>query len=382
MRVAIVRRELNTSFSMDVYADSLVRGLKAIRPDWEIIELYPQAIHQTDRNAIVKRLRNYYEHYWCYPRKAREKAVDIFHVVDHSDGHLVYTLKKSAVPVVVTCHDLINLFQPENAKHQALLPWLSSALWRYSIQGLKHAHHVVAVSKHTAMDVQSALDIHTDRLSVVYNAVETVYRTLSPEEYSSIYQQYSIPQNRFCFLNVGSNQPRKNVTTILKVLKNLVTESFTGQERPSVHFIKAGADFTEQQKVFIKQYNLSSYITHIEYPDKATLVQLYNLADVLVAPSLYEGFGITILEAMACGTPVITSNVSSLPEIVGSAGILVNPHDIEEITEALHNLQLKTDLRQTLERQGLSHVKEFTWERSAANVARVYEMLYQDCVKG
>lgn len=369
MRVAIVRRIPNTSFSMDVYADGLIRGLKAVRPNWEILELQPQG--HPSNHRLCHKLGNYYEQYWHYPRTIQQCPADIFHVIDHSDGHLVRWLNSAAAPVVATCHDLINLLQPANANHQAALPMLSSQLWNYSVKGLRWADHVVTVSAHTAQDVTNLLNIPSHHMTVVHNAVEAVFHPLPTATVAPVFQQYQIPKNRFYLLNVGSSQPRKNMITLLQVLAKLTTSD----SGASVHLLKAGADFTDEQRSFIQQHNLDGYITHIKNPDKATLVKLYNAADVLVAPSLYEGFGITILEAMACGTPVITSNVSSLPEISGDAAILLEPMDGAAIANAIHALKASPLLYQDLVCKGLVHVKDFTWTHSAEKVSQVYERL-------
>lgn len=374
MRIAIVRRIPNTSFSMDVYADGLISGLKTVRPDWEIIELQPQA-NSAEKSNLSHKLGKYYEQYWRYPQAIKKKAADIFHVIDHSDGHLVRWLKSTTAPVVATCHDLINLLQPANANHQAALPMLSSALWNYSVKGLRGADHVVTVSAHTAKDVRNLLDIPDNNLTVVHNAVEAVFHQLPANTVKPVFDQYKIPPERFCLLNVGSSQPRKNITTVLKVMAKLVSQQSDASVGQSIHLIKAGADFTAEQLSIIQAYGLANHITHIRNPDKATLVKLYNAADVLVAPSLYEGFGITILEAMACGTPTITSTVSSLPEISGDAAILVEPNDVDAIASAILSLKAAPLLCQELIEKGLEHVKAFTWQNSAEKVSQVYEQL-------
>ena len=128
MRIAIVRRAPNTSFSMDVYANGIVSGLRAVRPNWEIVEIQPK-IAQRKRLGAIKKLfgkaSKYYEQYWRYPQVVKACDADVVHIIDHSDGHLAYWLKGSSAATVITCHDLINFFQPENASHQALLPGVS-----------------------------------------------------------------------------------------------------------------------------------------------------------------------------------------------------------------------------------------------------------------
>ena len=169
-------------------------------------------------------------------------------------------------------------------------------------------------------------------------------------------------------MNVGSNNSRKNVSTFLEVLSVLKTLGL------QIHFWKAGADFNSEQKDFIKNHHLEDSITYLGKPDEHTLVQIYSAADILVAPSLYEGFGMTVLEAMACGTPVISSNVTSLPEVAGDAAILVEPKDVQAIANAVCRLK-DDDYRNSLITKGLARVQKFTWENTAEQIIDVYKQI-------
>ncbi|KST64269.1 glycosyltransferase family 4 protein [Mastigocoleus testarum] len=370
MRVAIVRRAPRASFSMDVYADGLVSGLKAIRPDWEIIELTPNIPQNQTRtlqfSSLLNGLNKYHQRYWQYPQDLKKQKVDIFHVIDHSDGHLCRWLKKTGKPVVVTCHDLINFVQPENGHNRALIPAISMPVWKFSVEGICEADRIITVSEHTAKDVETILDIKFQKLTVVPNAVEGIFRPISQVEIDDFRTQYNISPETVCILNVGSNHPRKNVLTILKVLEKLIEKGLP------VHFFKTGEQWTQELKTFIDDRNLNQNITYLGKPDKDTLVKIYNSADILLAPSLYEGFGMTILEAMSCGTPAIASNVSSLPEVAGDAAILVDPLNIQQIVEAVCRLHEEPELRQSLIDKGLARAKKFTWEKTAEQVTEIY----------
>ena len=366
MRVAIVRRALNASFSMDVYADGLIGGLRAVRPDWTLIEIAPTFAEY--QGSITTRMGKYYQRYCQFPRQLQRRTdVDLFHIVDHSDAHLVYALAKGQQKSVVTCHDLINYIQPENLDNQARFPWVSKSIWNYAVQGLRQSDQVMTVSNHTAQDVMTIFGIAPNRLTTAHNGVDAVYQPRSPDQIAAVRAQYNIDSNTFCWLNVGSNHPRKNVLTVLKAL------ALMRQQNQAVHFIKAGADFTNDQKSFINSQNLTDWVSYVEKPDKGTLVDLYGAADALVAPSFYEGFGITVLEAMACGTPVITSNVTSLPEVVGDAGIMVPPEDVSAIAQATQRLKTHPGEAARLSRLGLERVKQFTWQNAAEIVACQYE---------
>lgn len=369
MRVAIVRRALNASISMDVYADGLVSGLRQVRPDWEIVEITPSFSEY--QGSMLSRVGKYYQRYWRFPRRIQRAGIDLYHIVDHSDAHLVYSLSKANKPTVVTCHDLINYIQPENLDNQSKVPLVSKLIWNYCVRGICQANHIVTVSDHTARDVTNIFGIDPTRLTTAHNGVASIYQPLPPEASAAARAQYGLNPSTFCWLNVGSNHPRKNVLAILQALALLC------QKNVPVHFIKAGADFTDEQKKFIDCQNLTDQVSYIQKPDRETLVQLYCAADALVAPSHYEGFGITPLEAMACGTPVITSNVTSLPEVVGDAGIMLPPDDIAAIARATQMLIDNPDEKHRLIQAGLRRVNAFTWENAAKTVAEVYEAVYQ-----
>jgi glycosyltransferase involved in cell wall biosynthesis len=360
MRVLIVRTM--PEFSMDVYADGLIAGLKAVRPDWEIAAIAPRPVSRSSR-SLQTRLDKYNERFWKFPKRVHQQAADLVHIIDHSDGHLLYGLNK---PAVITCHDLINYFYSQNLGGSVRLPWVSDALWRRSIHGMKHANHIVTVSQQTAQDVAQVLAVSPDRLTVVPNAVSG-FRVL--DHRAALRSQLYLSPDTICLLNVGSNHPRKNLATVLQVVHTLKSQNIP------VQLWKAGADFTAAQKDWIAAHDLQSVITYWGKPDQPKLMELYNAADLLLAPSTHEGFGLTLLEAMACGTPVVTANTSAMPEVVGNAGVLVEPLNGEAIAAAILHLQRDQPYRQLLSQRGLERVQAFTWESVAAQIAPIYESL-------
>ncbi len=370
MKIAILRRSPGIAYSMDVYADALVEGLKTVRPTWEIIEAFPQNPAKGNRtNSLVKGIQKYHQRYWQYPRQLKTCGADIFHVIDHSDGYLVNWLKQSSTPVVVTCHDLINLIHPELFRDRARFPWLSLATWKFSLQSMCNAHRIISVSNHTAQDMMHHLKVNSRQIHTVPNGVDNIFQVNNAQVETHFRKTLNIAENTCCLLNVGSNNPRKNIITILRVLNRLQKQNFP------THFWKAGDDFTEDQKRFIAEHQLETCISYLGKPDKETLIQIYNSADVLVAPSSYEGFGITVIEAMACGLPVITSNVTSLPEVVDDAAILIDPLDVEGITESVKQIFTNSAIKNQLIEKGLKRSKHFNWHSSAEQIAQVYESL-------
>lgn len=371
MRLAIVRRELGVALSMDVYADNLVAELKALRPDWQIVEVAPQPWSRNQENLWHSGtgVRKYCERFWHHPQQVCQIKADIYHIIDHTNAHLAYWLKWKGKPIVITCHDLVPFVYPEILKGQSRFPAFSMASWQFSVRGMRDANCVVAVSSNTAQDVREKLGIESQRIAVVANGVEASFRSLPSQEVKSFRQQYQRSPEEICLLNVGSTHQRKNILTVLNVLKVLKDRGV------SVRLWRSGGKFMADQAAFIKEHDLDRDILDFGIADRNTLIQLYNAADVLLAPSLYEGFGLTVLEAMACGLPAIASQVSSLPEVVGNAAVLVEPMDIQAMSEAVLCLKQNSIVRQKWIERGFIRAKQFTWKRSVEHLVSIYEQL-------
>jgi glycosyltransferase involved in cell wall biosynthesis len=371
MKIGIVRREPKVAFSMDVYADNLVAELKELRPDWEILEIAPQPWSKNLENLwrTGNPIRKYYERFYHHPKAVKQVDADLFHIIDHSDAHIAYGLKKIGKPVVVTCHDLVQFIYPEIMKNQARFPAFSLAVWQYCVKGITLADRTIAVSSNTAQDVAHWLNVTPDKIAVVPNGVDTVFDLVDKKTVADWKQQHTKSPDEICLLHVGSNQHRKNIETVLKVIKAIAEQDIP------VRLWKVGGDFHPEQEQYIAANNLGEHITLASNPEQEALINFYNAADVLVAPSLYEGFGLTVLEAMACGTPTITSNVSSIPEVAGDAAVLVDPTDVVAITEAVLRINRDLAFRQDLIDRGLARVKEFSWKKTAEQTAQLYEQV-------
>ena len=373
MKLAIVRREPNVAISMDVYADNLVAQLKEIRPDWEIVEVSPQP--WSDESGDIwhsgNPLRKFYERFYNHPRTVNQTEADLYHIIDHTDAHVAYGLKKRGKTVVVTCHDLVQYIYPEILKNEAKFPAFSMAVWRYCVKGINVADRTIAISTNTARDIDRWLNTNLEKVEIVPNGVGSECRILPDETVVAWKQQYIKSDTEICLLHVGTNHHRKNVETVLKALKAIADLNIP------VRLWKVGEDFYPEQKQYIRDNNLTEHITFIKTPNREAIIKFYNAADVLIAPSLYEGFGLTVLEAMACGTPTITANVSSIPEVAGNAAVLVEPTDVDAITQAVLRINEDAVFRQDLIDKGLARVREFTWRKTAEKTANLYEQIIQ-----
>ena len=314
-------------------------------------------------------LKKYYERFYNHPRTVNQIDADLFHIIDHTNAHVAYGLKKSGKSVVVTCHDLVQYVYPEILKDQSRFPAVSMAVWQHSVRGIAAADGAIAISSNTAQDVSKWLNVAPNKVAVVLNGVDPSFRILEPQIVADWRAKYLESTEEICLLNVGSNHQRKNIETVLKVVKELATQNIP------VRLWKLGDEFNAEQQQFIDANNLTRHISLLGKPNHQELIQFYNAADILLAPSLYEGFGLTILEAMGCGTPTITSNVSSLPEVAGDAAILVEPMDVAAMVRAIKQIKTDANYRQDLIDKGLTRVKEFSWQKTAEQTASFYQQI-------
>ena len=286
-----------------------------------------------------------------FPNKAVKAAgIEIMHF-PHYNVPISYRGK-----YVTTVHDLTHIIFPEflggKAKH-VYAKFLMS-------QALKRASHIFTVSENSKRDIQKYFNIAEDRISITYNGIDNDFRVKNKSEISYLYDKYNIPRDKKLLLYVGNLKPHKNLCTLLKALQALNREDMylllVGKAFKSI-------DLDEQEK----QMGIKDKVIHTGMVSKGELIDLYNLADLFVFPSLYEGFGIPPLEAMACGTPVICSNNSSLPEVVGEAAIMFDPYSIDDICNKIENYTWDNELIQ----KGFNRVSQFSWQKTVDQVKKI-----------
>jgi glycosyltransferase involved in cell wall biosynthesis len=202
------------------------------------------------------------------------------------------------------------------------------------------------------------------------------FRPAGPEALAAVRQKYDLPE-RF-ILYVGTIEPRKNLTALLEAYAALMERLSVCDLRPAlsdVRLVIVGKKGWLYEGFFrrLHELGLEDRVLFTGYVPDEDLPAIYSAADLFVFPSLYEGFGLPVLEAMACGTPVIASNASSLPEVAGEAGIMIAPHDVRGLAEAMERLLMDKQLRAELRARGLERAKQFTWERAAAMTLEVYQ---------
>lgn len=265
-------------------------------------------------------------------------------------------------PTIVTVHDLIKFKYPRNKFEKAIRSV------EYSF--VQRADHLIANSESTKRDIVNILNYPPEMVTTIHLGVGKQYRPREIDR-EALRSEWGLPTGTSLALYVGSDEERKNIPTIVQACSQLRDEGVP------VHFVKVGTpkDHGDRRRTMtaVERYDMTDHVTFTGRVGEDRLIDLYNLSDVFVFPSEYEGFGLPPLEAMACGTPVVTSNRASLPEVVGEAGLTVDPDDcdslVNEIAKILTDKQYASDLTDA----SLSRARQFTWTQTATETARVYE---------
>ena len=272
--------------------------------------------------------------------------------------------------LVLTVHDLAFRLLPHTAP-LATREWLSRLE-----HSLRQARRVIAVSEQTRRDLLETYPVKADRISVVPLGVDTdLYRPASADAVKAVTKKYGIEPPYV--LTLGGIEPRKNLPAIVQAYALL-----NADVRPALVLAGPVAPLNPEGWAVLRPAlkdlppQVREHIVFTGYVSETDKVALLSGAEALIFPSLYEGFGLPVIEAMACGTPVLTSNLSALPETAGDAALLVDPGEVEAIAEGMERVLVEASLKDRLRASGLARAKTFSWERTAVRTA---EVLHQAC---
>jgi len=268
---------------------------------------------------------------------------------------------------VLYVYDMAYKVYPETIEPQAL-----KRLNRDLEKSCKRADHIITISEFSKSEIIKYLDIPKDKVSVIPCAVDhDIYnQVVDKEEESKIKEKYNIGVKYFFYL--GTMEPRKNIERLIDAYALLLRGN---KEVP--YLVISGKNGWNYDNIYkrVMDYGLADQVIFTGYIEPKESVLLLKGAFALIFPSLYEGFGMPVLEAMACGIPVVTSNVTSLPEVVQEAGNLVDPFSVEEISNAMNSLLLNPYKAKELKERGIKRAKEFTWEKSIELLRKVYKQI-------
>ncbi len=354
------------------YIEALLQYLPTVAPDLEIVAWLPRTVWRAGQaefpSAIIWRPTR-----WPTERPlariAWEQAIAPVATVGCSLVHGPVNVLPLArwVPGVVTVHDLAFLHFPET--YPVAKRWYLHFFTRWSVA---RADRVITVSEHTGRDVVASLGVPPERVVIVPNGVDATFRRIEDERALATWRAERELPERF-LLYVGTLQPRKNLTTLLEAMAHLGS-AFDWL------LVVVGARGWKESGIFarLRELGLERRVRFVGYVPPEELRWWYSAATVFVYPSLYEGFGLPVLEAMACGTPVITSDGSALREVARDAAVLVDPRDPSALARAIAELASDEERRRALAMAGLVRARSYTWERTARETAAVYRAVAEE----
>ena len=323
----------------------------------------------TPFDSISENLAKLWFEQVSFPRACRRQGVELAHVPYFASPLFPTT------PTVVTVHDLIPMLLP--AYRGSILVRLYT---RLVAAAARRADMVLTDSQASKWDIVHLLDIPSERVRVIYLAADDIYQPiLDDHRLIATCQKYGLPESYLLYL--GGFDQRKNVPTLLKAFAQLAKDSrgflVVAGRLPEYGLDLAiqakRSDFFPDPRPIVQELGIEERVIFTGWVPEEDKPALYSAARALVFPSLYEGFGLPPLEALACGTPVIASNRGSLPEIVGEGGLLLEPDDVEGLAGAMEKLLNDDKLWEDLRERGLAHAARFSWEKTAQETLAVYQ---------
>lgn len=284
-------------------------------------------------------------------KELKKEKPDVLHV-PHYNVPIFYKGK-----MVVTIHDLTHLILPEFLPNKFAYFYAKFMIWI----ALKKAYKVITVSQNTKNDILKMFKVNPDKIEVIYNGVGEEFIRKDKKDIEYLYNKFTIPRDKKIIMYVGNLKPHKNLERLLEAYSKI-------ENKEETCLILIGKAFKNYNTLEEKEKTLKieKQVIHTGIVSQEELVDLYNLADLFVFPSLYEGFGIPVLEALACGTPVICSNTSSLPEVGGKVVTYINPLNINEITMAIEN-----EITKENDINAVEWIKKFDWKEISSKTKKI-----------
>jgi glycosyltransferase involved in cell wall biosynthesis len=374
VKIAIDIRRMS-EFGVGTYIRNVVRTLARLDPDTSYFLLGPAAkveeigplaanVQPIPLAAAERSLKGYLEF-----RSALDRLkCDLVHIPN------LYSLPRALpCPYVMTVHDMLEHVARANqqtgfrgAFHLQMTRWV-----------LRGAARIFAVSKFTRTEIEKLFDVSSERIEVVYNAIDERFLRghASVADRGLIAQRYQVTYP--FLLYAGRISPHKNVVRMIEAFSALKTELKKDHLFPDLKLIIIGDDLSGNPDLrrTVVRSGVQNDVRFLGFIPIEVLRIFYDAAKIFIFPSLYEGFGLPPLEAMAHGTPVVTSNATSLPEVVGNAAVLVNPENVFEIMRALHRVLTDQPLRERMKERGYEQAVKFSWENSVRRVLDVYRQV-------
>jgi glycosyltransferase involved in cell wall biosynthesis len=317
------------------------------RPNFRRVSLWTPSHHRLERYSLnVEMMR---------------LGLDVLHSPDFIPPH------RPSCRSVITVHDLAFLLYPHFLTRE------SARYYGHIDQAVRWTDHIIAVSESTKRDTIQHLGVPEDKITVVHEAANPIFRPIDREHARQQVQNRHGVDGPF-ILFVSTIEPRKNVPTLIQAVWQLMT-----CYKEEIRLVIAGGKgwLFEDAFALVEQLKLEDRVHFVGRVSSEELLHLYNAAELLAHPAFYEGFGLPPLEAMACGLPVVVSHVASLPEVVGDAGILIDPHNVDELTVSMWRVLNDSGLRREMSAKGLNQAARFSWDRAARETLGIYQSVFE-----
>jgi len=317
------------------------------RPNFRRVSLWTPSHHRLERYSLNVELMRL--------------GLDVLHSPDFIPPH------RPSCKSVITVHDLAFLLYPH------FLTKESARYYGHIDQAVRWTDHIISVSESTKRDTIEHLGVPEDKITVVYEAANPIFRPLDRAAAKEEVRNRHGVDGPFV-LFVSTIEPRKNVPTLLRALHQL-QQCY----KEDIRLVLAGGKgwLFEDAFAVVEDLKLDERVHFLGRVSSDDLLYLYNAAEMLAHPAFYEGFGLPPLEAMACGLPVVVSDVASLPEVVSDAGLLIDPHNVDELTVSMWRLLNNSDLWKEMREKGLRQARRFSWERAARETLDIYRLAYE-----
>jgi glycosyltransferase involved in cell wall biosynthesis len=369
LKIAIEARPIKWSYGTGIgnYTFSMIEKLYQLDKENQYTFLWPD-----EYPVPYIPFKNHYSFYALPKDDEREdveiplwlsmEKADLFHLPQN--GFRIPHVKNCKI--IVTIHDLIPYFLPEMVR-----PSFLKRFTREMPEIIERSDHILTVSEYSKQDIIKIFRVDSSKISVVYSAPTTAYRPL-PKKTTQKYLAAKYGLRKPFILYAGGLNPRKNVAELIYAYSKVYRDL---QQFQQLIILGGASRHAEELKLLVRALNLEADVIFPGFVDSIDVPLFYNGADLFVYPSLYEGFGLPPIEAMACGTPVITSNVSSIPEIVGEAAIQINPNDTLQLAEAILSFLNHDELRASFIQKGLKQSRKYTWQQNSAQILKIYHQV-------
>ena len=361
------KRVFHNKTGLGNYSRDLVRMIATFYPSTKLFLYNPKEAKKPlfvnkVTNIIERRPNSPFKNYWRQKGVVKDLLADKIAVFHGLSGEIPSGLRKNNIKSVVTIHDLIFMRYPN------LYSFVDRKIHYLKFKkAAKNADVVIAISEQTKQDIIKYLKIEEQKIKVVYQGCQPVFKEeVAAEILLQVKTKFNLPDE--FLLNVGTIEARKNALSIVKAIKNLDT---------TLVLIGKETDYTQQIHSYIAENNLQQKVVFLKGITSNELAAIYQLATVFIYPSIFEGFGIPIIEALFSKTPVITTNSGVFPEAGGPNSIYVDPNDIEEMEEKIKFLLANPEIRNQIVEKGLEFAQQFNDDVIAKNVMEIYESLIE-----